>query len=75
MRMKIETFKKAVELQTSITSLKKIIKEVEEEHHWITIVSAKHKEECFCDDFRKRLLVFAKSVLHDYEIEFDELEE
>lgn len=58
--MKIETFKKAVELQTSITSLKKIIKEVEEEHHWITIVSARHKEECFCDDFRKKASCFCE---------------
>lgn len=73
--MKIETFKKAQELQDNIKSLKNIIDDVEKEHHWISLVSACHKNGCFGDDFYKSLLEFAKQKLAEYEKEFENLKE
>ena len=73
--MKIETFKKAKELQDNIESLKKIINDVEKEHHWISMISACCKNECFSDDFYKSLLEFAKQKLAEYEKAFEDLKE
>ena len=73
--MKIETFKKAQELQNNIEALKNIIEDVEKEHHWISLVSACRKNECFSGDFYKSLLEFAKLKLAEYEKAFEDLKE
>lgn len=73
--MKIETFEKAKDLQNNIKSLKNIIEDVEEEQHWISLVSTCHKNEVFSIDFHKSLLKFAKLKLAEYEKEFADLKE
>ena len=70
-----EIFEKATELQRNINSLNHIIEDVEEKHHWISLVSACYKNEGFSDDFYKSLLEFAKTKLEEYQKAFDELKE
>lgn len=73
--MKIEIFEKATELQRNIKNLTHIIDDVEKEHHWISLVSARYENEVFSKDFYKSLLEFAKTKLEEYEKEFNELQD
>lgn len=73
--MKIETYERAKDLQITINSLEKIIKEVDVDRHWITLVTPKHNDELFSFDFQKSLLEFAKMKLEEYKKEFDELKD
>ena len=71
--MKIELFEMAEKLQRDIQSLKRIIKDVEKESHWISLTSACFENECFSSDFCESLLEFAKDKLNEYEKEFNNL--
>lgn len=73
--MKIEIFEKATELQRNIRNLTHIIDDVEKEHHWISLVSARYENEIFSKDFYKSLLEFAKTKLEEYQKEFNELQD
>ena len=73
--MKIETYERARNLQYNINSLEKIIKEVDEDRHWIKLITPRHNDEWFSFDFQKSLLEFAKMKLEEYKKEFDELKD
>ena len=67
------TLRKAKELESDIESIKRILNEYEEQHHWIQVVSPKIKEGQ-SGRFQKDLAEWLKQKKEKYEKELAELQ-
>ena len=66
------TLRKAKELESDIESIKRILNEYEEQHHWIQVVSPRTKEGQ-SGRFQKDLAEWLKQKKEKYEKELAEL--
>lgn len=66
------TLRKAKELESNIESIKRILNEYEEQHHWIQVVSPRI-EEGQSGRFQKDLAEWLKQKKEKYEKELAEL--
>lgn len=71
--MKKEILKKANDLLDDIETISKVIKEKEEERHWIRIITPNHKESYYSMRFQNELIDWLKIKKEEYQKEFDEL--
>lgn len=70
-----ELFQKANDLYKTMNSLEKVIKEREDDGHYITIYTPKYKDNLeFGYGFEMRFINKLKELKAEYEKEFEELE-
>lgn len=67
------TLRKAKELENDIESIKRILKEYEEQHHWIQVVSPRISDDGQSKRFQEDLAEWLKQKKEKYEKELAEL--
>ena len=71
--MKKEILEKANELFNDINAISKVVKEKEQERHWIRVITPNHTDEYYSGRFQEDLIEWLKSKKEEYQKEFDKL--